>query len=153
MGSNKVGPCHSPRISFVSSTVFEVRELEVRMFKKKRHPSPCFELREYVTGPISFVQIHTTHQGSLVVQAISLVWMELAMFGVAAVVYVASGVLHGYLGLFGDWAYPERWSCPGNMAWMHYKSQLSQEAIWTMKILTICGRTCFTQSCTKRWIP
>ena len=119
----------------------------------KWHPSPSFELREYVTGPISFVQIHTTHQGSLVVQAISLVWMELAMFGVAAVVYVASGVLHGYLGLFGDWAYPERWSCPGNMAWMHYKSQLSQEAIWTMKIPTICGRTCFTQSCTERWIP
>ncbi len=100
---------------------------------KRNASNPKLWAREYViTGPISFVQIHTTHRSSLVMQAISLVWMELAMFGVAAVVYVAPGVLHGYLELFGDWAYPERWSCPGNMAWMQEKSQLRQEAIWTI---------------------
>lgn len=84
----------------MSSTVFEVRELEVRMFQKNGIQAQA--LSSESMSRINFVQIHTTHQGSLVVQAISLVWMELAMFGVAAVVYVASGVLHGYLGLFGD---------------------------------------------------
>ena len=35
----------------MSSTVFEVRELEVRMLKKNGIQAPSFELREYVTGP------------------------------------------------------------------------------------------------------